>query len=612
MNCAQCKELLVAHFEGLLDESQKQAVAEHLEQCHFCQAQANDVAYLRERLIKNGKVLARSDLEEEVFNRVIREQNARLREAAQAPKRMDIWKILVKNRVSRYAAAAAIVVGILVGMHFIGSPLSTTMTFAEVVRPILTARTAQLDILVGDEGSCPVIHDMVRGTIIRRTFSNMKGIVSIIDVEKGRILTLGEAGKEAVSIDLKGWPPMPNYMDMLRNVITDLRKSPDFVVRELGQRQLQGRQLVGFHAEYPKAELTVWADPATALPVRVEHTGGQMKVICKNFKFDEPMDAELFRMDVPEGYTLQQTAIDVYGATEADFIEGLRIRAELLGDGLFPDSVVLEAYLKQAPMLSREINNLGVSEQEEMELQMKLTRHLMFIRFFKGEGRWHYAGRGVEIGDADTAIFWYRPEGSETYRVIYGDLRVENVAPESLPAEEPAASRLVDEQPSQPDFVGAQTDLWHVKKSGHVAVRSDITLRRWPQDAAVMCVNLPYAAGELKSVAIGDTFVQFSQVDEGQYEFELPLEILSTNQIEMQYRWVVSLDTLEQTEGDYRAAIQALVPVVDYRLTVVLQPDCGFEFVEDSDQGWQVLFTWDGTRPRTHFGSRGMGIQRSG
>jgi hypothetical protein len=612
MNCAQCKELLVAYFEGLLDGSQKQAVAEHLEQCHFCQAQANDVVHLRKRLIKNGKVLARSDLEDQVVNRVIREQNARLKKAAQAAKRVEVWKTIVKHRVSRYAAAAAIIVGIIVGMYFLGSPLSTTMTFAEVVRPILTARTAELDIILGEEGSSPVIHDMVRGTVIRRTFSNMKGIVSIIDVEQGRILTLGEAGKEAVSIDLEGWPPMPNYMDMLRNIITDLRESPDFVVRELGQRELQGRQLVGFHAEDPKAELTVWADPATALPVRVEHTGGQMTVIYKNFKFNVPMDETLFSMDVPQGYTLQETAIDVYGATEADFIEGLRIRAELLGDGLFPDSVVMETYLKQAPMISRKINRLGVSEQEEMELQMKLTRHLMFIRFFKGEGRWHYGGRGVEIGDADTAIFWYRPVGSETYRVIYGDLRVENVAPESLPAEEPAAMWLVDEQQSQPDFVGAQKDLWHVKESGDVAVRSDITLRKWPQDAAVMRVNLPYAGGELKSVAVGDTFVRFRQVDEGQYECKLPLEILSASQIEMQCRWVVSLDALEEAEGDYRAAMQSLVPVVNYRATLVLQPGCGFEFVEDSDQGWQVLFSWNGTRPRTHFGSRGMGIQRSG
>jgi hypothetical protein len=45
----------------------------------------------------------------------------------------------------------------------------------------------------------------------------------------------------------------------------------------------------------------------------------------------------------------------------------------------------------------------------------------------------HYAGNGVKLGDAETAIFWYLPEGSETYRVIYGDLSVKDVTPENLP-----------------------------------------------------------------------------------------------------------------------------------------------------------------------------------
>ncbi len=44
-----------------------------------------------------------------------------------------------------------------------------------------------------------------------------------------------------------------------------------------------------------------------------------------------------------------------------------------------------------------------------------------------------YAGNGVKLGEADKAIFWYRPEGAETYRVIYGDLSVKDVAAENLP-----------------------------------------------------------------------------------------------------------------------------------------------------------------------------------
>ena len=57
----------------------------------------------------------------------------------------------------------------------------------------------------------------------------------------------------------------------------------------------------------------------------------------------------------------------------------------------------------------------------------------MFLMLLKPECDWHYAGRGVQLGDGNTAIVWYRPVGSETYRVIYGDLSVEDVLPGDLP-----------------------------------------------------------------------------------------------------------------------------------------------------------------------------------
>ena len=39
----------------------------------------------------------------------------------------------------------------------------------------------------------------------------------------------------------------------------------------------------------------------------------------------------------------------------------------------------------------------------------------------------------VKFGDADSPVCWYRPDGSDTYRVIYGDLTVKDVAVENLP-----------------------------------------------------------------------------------------------------------------------------------------------------------------------------------
>ncbi len=340
---------------------------------------------------------------------------------------------IMRNSITKLAAVAVIIFGVLVGMHYMGNPFVATVTFADVIKPILNAQTAEFDIIMGEDEQVPVIHDMVKGSRIRRTMSNMEDDIIIIDLEASRILTMNISKKEAAYIDLKGLPSMPNYMEVLRNIIIMLQESPHFEVEELGQQKIQGQSVIGFCAKHPKAEITIWADSETALPVQIEQIEPQLKVVCKNVKFDSPMDDSLFSMDVPDGYELQQVELDLMGSTEQDFVEGLRIRAEVFGEGWFPESVAVEDYIKEAPAIENKMGELGLSDEEETELGMKLSRHLLFIRFFKGQGQWHYAGNGVKLGDGETPIFWYQPQGSETYRVIYGDLSVEDVAPEDLP-----------------------------------------------------------------------------------------------------------------------------------------------------------------------------------
>jgi len=125
--------------------------------------------------------------------------------------------------------------------------------------------------------------------------------------------------------------------------------------------------------------------------------------------------------------------MDMRGSTEEDFIEGLRIQAEVVGDGQFPDDVSVEHFIKMMPTLHEKVGKLQVSDEQMTALGVKIQKGMMFIRFFKGEGKWIYAGKGVKLGDANTAIFWYRPKGSEKYHVIYGDLSVKETAEADLP-----------------------------------------------------------------------------------------------------------------------------------------------------------------------------------
>ena len=62
MNCTECKELLVAYFEGLLDEVQERAVEEHLKHCEACQAELKELQTLRQRLVHGARARRKTDL----------------------------------------------------------------------------------------------------------------------------------------------------------------------------------------------------------------------------------------------------------------------------------------------------------------------------------------------------------------------------------------------------------------------------------------------------------------------------------------------------------------------------------------------------------------------
>jgi hypothetical protein len=153
----------------------------------------------------------------------------------------------------------------------------------------------------------------------------------------------------------------------------------------------------------------------------------------KNFQLDPPIDDSLISMDVPPGYTLGQTDFDMSDATEQDFIESLRIWAEVMRDGMFPEAIGTENVMKQMPLLGEKMMALNLSEEEATQMGMSFGKGMLFHQILETGGEWHYAGAGVKLGDAEKEIFWYKLKDSENWRVIYGDLSVKDVAPENLP-----------------------------------------------------------------------------------------------------------------------------------------------------------------------------------
>ncbi|MHC4205028.1 MAG: zf-HC2 domain-containing protein [Planctomycetota bacterium] len=431
MKCTESKELLVGYFEGLLEDSEQQAVEEHLKDCSVCQAELEELKGLHDRLVTNGKALAQSNLENDVMNQVIREQNVRLKAASRATDALKIRRTIMKSPITRIAAAAAVIIVAALGINYFMAP---SVTWAQVIEPILNARTVVFDMILGADDTGMVSHEIVVGSRMQRTMSNMPNMTMIIDPDNAQLLGLDNEAKTAVKVDISGdlGDKHRSYIKFVRQIIGQLQEGQ---VEELGEQIIDGQKAIVFVGKGQNEQVTIWADPQTAHPIRIEAKIGQeFSFTMKNFEFNADVDESLVSMDVPEGYTLQKTDIALGNSTEEDFVESLRIWAEIIGDGTYPEAVGSQSAMKEMPTLVQKVEAMQVSEEKGTQIGMSFARGLMFHQMLENQGgQWHYAGAGVKLGDADTAIFWYQPQGSDTYRVIYGDLSVKDAAPEDLP-----------------------------------------------------------------------------------------------------------------------------------------------------------------------------------
>ncbi|MDT8304229.1 MAG: zf-HC2 domain-containing protein, partial [Sedimentisphaerales bacterium] len=424
MNCIECKEILVAYLEGLLAEDQKHAVTEHLKDCHSCQDEVKQLTDLQERLVSNGKAAAQSDLENEVLNRIIREQKVRLNVAEKATAGLKLRRLIMKSPVTRVAVAAAVIIVAAIGILSISQP---SITFAQVVEPILNAKTIIFDSFIGDEETGTSMHEMIVGQKIRRTISNVPGMTMIVDPEASKMLVLTDADNSAAYVDISGTvgEQHQSFITFLHHVITKVQDNSE----NLGEQEIDGQKAIVFEAGGPNEGIKIWADPKTALPIRIELTLGQMFTIMKNFQFDPEIDESLVSMNVPAGYTLAEAEFDMTDVTEESFIESLRIWAKIIRDGTFPEEIGTESTMKLIPVLGQKMIELNLPEQETTQMGMNFGKGMIFHQGLEtGGNEWHYAGNGVKLGDASKPVFWYLPDGSDTYRVIYGDLSVKDVA----------------------------------------------------------------------------------------------------------------------------------------------------------------------------------------
>jgi outer membrane lipoprotein-sorting protein len=333
--------------------------------------------------------------------------------------------------------------------------------------------------------------------------------VTIVDGQTTKSLMLMPNMKLAVAMDMKkireemnksvkGAPPdqfemvrrlarPPDQFEMVRRLVREGSSGMGDKAERLGKKEIDGREAVGFRVNANGMDMTLWADPETAWPIRIEivmKTLDGARLVMNNFRYDVDLDPSLFSLEPPAGYSTQTMNMAV--PVEEDLLSTLRTIAEhnkglfpaklgmnkevmkplmagmegarpvmdkLTGEKMeaaankvlakyggkdklrakygkdIPPAVMAEVMKATMPIMQEQMQK---QTQTQMPLVQKRMQGITFYTMLKPENDPHYAGGGVKLGMPDRPIFWYKPTGADKYRVIYADLTVKEATPAEL------------------------------------------------------------------------------------------------------------------------------------------------------------------------------------
>ncbi len=313
-----------------------------------------------ERLIKKSRYKASYEAYDEALDSFLQAVDAyeKHKPALTEP---NIWRIIMKSRMTKAAAAAVIIIVILIGIHYFGGPIDgASVAFADVVQPLLAVEAGSFKMTIDvsgadldwiNHGDEPVqTIDVVFAGPGRTRWDTPTGEVLVANMQEGKVMILMPAKKQAVVMQVgpPGLIPRHNRFNKLlalRPLIEYALETEDESVEFLGERKIEGLTVIGYYMPGPEhhGDITIWADSETKLPVQIEQSMGTQTAVINEISYNVELDESLFSVQPPEGYSAPASEEDkepqfVVTGTVTDATTGQPIAgATVTDDGYGPE-----------------------------------------------------------------------------------------------------------------------------------------------------------------------------------------------------------------------------------------------------------------------------------
>ena len=352
------------------------------------------------------------------------------------------------------AAAVLLALG---GLVYVGSVTSVgpAVAWADAAAKLRDARTLTYRTTVsGKDVKVPMTMRTWMKVPSQMRMESSNGFISIMDGDPQTALYLDAATKTAYFAKSKAnskpritgtFQPGPQVADLKNennrtfefSGFEKFRKLANEKGEPVGKKKIGEVEAQGFRVQQNGLTFTVWVDPQARQPLVIEHTqragDKDMTLTMSDFVFDAPLDDALFSLTPPADYKVTEGQLEI-ATSEESFVQLLRLYAEATG-GAFPPKLDDWAdYDKQ--LKTEQFKKPGsFTDPKYIQLVQTVTRGMMFVLQYKH--KYVYRPDGVKLGEADKMLLWYKPEGADKYRAIYGDLHVSELAADQVP-EEPA------------------------------------------------------------------------------------------------------------------------------------------------------------------------------
>ncbi|MFC1782935.1 hypothetical protein ACFL02_05050 [Planctomycetota bacterium] len=238
----------------------------------------------------------------------------------------NIWRTIMKSKLTKYAAAAVIIIAMIIGISQLGTPFDANQAFADAINSVQNARTFScilLDKFImqdGGEGVIEQLHMFKEPDLERfeerayRAGELKYEYVTITDYGARQQLRLKVNDMTARLYDrsedftVSVVTGQPKLRQLNTDICERLLKYSNEAMEDLGIVELEGQTVRKLQALEGIWITTVWIDPETNLPVQIQYKpqeGPDHGGIYKSIQIDTELDDDLFSTDLPDGYTLE-------------------------------------------------------------------------------------------------------------------------------------------------------------------------------------------------------------------------------------------------------------------------------------------------------------------